>query len=63
MNAAGEAQRQALARHRAAGAATQQVTAAAQEQFVHGRLQTPPVRHGHRQAQAQEIGGCQHKMR
>ena len=63
MNAAGEAQHQTTVHHQAAGAATQQATAAAQEQFVHGRLQTPPVRHGHRQAQAQEIGDYPHKMK
>ena len=63
MNAAGEAQRQDLARHQAAGAATQQVTAAAQEQYALGRLQTPPVRRGHRQAQVPAIGDYPHKMR
>ena len=63
MNAAGEAQRQALARHQEAGAATQQATAAAQEQFVHGQQRMPPAKAGLQTAQVPAIGDCRQIMK
>ena len=63
MNAAGEAQHQALARHRAAGAVTQQATAAVQEQYAHGQQRMPPAKAGHQTAQVPAIGDYPHKMK
>ena len=51
MNAAGEAQHQALARHQAAGAATQQATVDAKEQYVLGMLRMLHAKAGHHQEQ------------
>ena len=63
MNAAGEAQHQALARHQEVGAATQQATAAVQEQFVHGQLRMLHVKAGRQTAQVPAIGDYPHKMK
>ena len=63
MNAAGEAQRQALARHQAAGAATQQATAAVPEPYALGQQQMPPAKAGHQTAQVPAIGDCRQKQK
>ena len=63
MNAAGEAQHQALARHQAAGAATQQATAVAQEQCAPGMQQTHLAKPGHPVEQVQGIGDYRQIMR
>ena len=63
MNAAGEAQRHSLAWHRAAGAATQQATAAAIELYAHGQQRMPPAKAGLQTAQVPAIGDYPHKMR
>ena len=63
MNAAGEAQHQTTVHHQAAGAATQQATAAAQEQYAIGKLQTVHVKHGLQVVQVQEIGDYRQIMK
>ena len=63
MNAAGEAQHQDLVQHQAAGAATQQATAAAQEQFVHGQQRMLHAKAGLQTAQVPAIGDYPHKMK
>ena len=63
MNAAGEAQHQALARHQAAGAATQQATAAVPEPYAHGQQRMPPANPGRQTAQVPAIGDYPHKMK
>ena len=51
MNAAGEAQHQALVQHQAAGAATHQTTAAAIELYATGMQQMLHVKAGRHQEQ------------
>ena len=63
MNAAGEAQRQATVQHQAAGAATQQATAAVPEPYAHGQQRMPPAKAGLQTAQAPAIGDYPHKMK
>ena len=63
MNAAGEAQHQALVQHQAAGAATQQATAAAQEQYALGQQRMLHANPGRQTAQVPAIGDYPHKMR
>ena len=63
MNAAGEAQHQALVQHQAAGAATQQATAAAIELYATGMQQMLHVKAGRQTAQVPAIGDYPHKMR
>ena len=63
MNAAGEAQHQALAPRQAVGAATQQATAAAQELCAHGMQQTHLAKLGHHQEQVQGIGDYRQLMK
>ena len=63
MTAAGEAQQQALAAHRASGAATQQATAAATELYAHGQQRMPPAKAGLQTAQVPAIGDYPHKMK
>ena len=63
MNAAGEAQHQALARHQAAGAATHQATAAATELYVLGMLRMLHAKAGLQTAQVPAIGDYPHKMK
>ena len=63
MNAAGEAQRQALARHQAAGAATHQATAAVPEPYAPGMQQTHLAKPGHPVEQVQGIGDYRQIMR
>ena len=63
MNAAGEAQHQTTVQHQAAGAATQQATVDAKEQYVLGMLRMPPAKAGHQTAQVPAIGDYPHKMK
>ena len=63
MTAAGEAQHQALAWHRASGAATQQATAAVQEQYALGQQRMLHANPGLQTAQVPAIGDYPHKMR
>ena len=63
MNAAGEAQHQTTVQHQAAGAATQQTTAAVPEPYAHGQQRIPPAKAGLQTAQAPAIGDYPHKMK
>ena len=59
MSVVGKAPQQTIVPKLANGARTQQITAAATEQYAIGMRQAPPVRHGRQQAQVREIGDYQ----
>lgn len=63
MNAAGEAQHQALVQHQAVGMGTQLAIAAAQEQYAHGQQRMLHAKAGLQTAQVPAIGDYPHKMR
>ena len=63
MNAAGEAKHHTTVQHQAAGAATQQATAAAIELYAHGQQRMPPAKAGLQTAQVPAIGDYPHKMK
>ena len=60
MNAAGEAKHHTTVQHQAAGAATQQATAAVPEPYAHGMLRMLHANPGHQTAQAPAIGDYPH---
>ena len=63
MNAAGEAQHQTTVQHQAAGAATQQATAAVPEPYATGMQRMLHANPGLQTAQVPVIGDYPHKMR